>query len=136
MVQHYTITLGPYSRGFHIITDEIKGAVHSWPENGMLHAFIRHTSAALTINENADETVREDFKLFFERLAPEELPGISHDMEGPDDMPAHIKSTLAGAAVHIPVVNGRLALGTWQGIYLCEFRSQARKREIIISIIS
>ena len=136
MVQHYTITLGPFSRGFHIITDEIRSAVQSWPENGMLHAFIRHTSAALTINENADETVREDFKLFFERLAPEELPGISHDMEGPDDMPAHIKSTLAGAAVHIPILKGNLALGVWQGIYLCEFRSHARKREIIISIIS
>src|SRR5687768_15303930 len=136
MVQHYAITLGPFARGFHIITEEIKEAVGTWPDHGMLHSFIRHTSAALTINENADDTVREDFKLFFEMLAPEQLPGIKHDMEGPDDMPAHIKSTLAGAAVHVPIINGKLALGTWQGIYLCEFRTHARSREIIISIIS
>jgi secondary thiamine-phosphate synthase enzyme len=136
MVQHYQITLGPFKRGFHIITDQVREAIEIWPDNGMLHAFIRHTSAALTINENADETVRDDFKLYFEKLAPEYLPGVTHDMEGPDDMPAHIKSTIAGAAIHIPILNGRLGLGVWQGIYLCEFRTKARRREIIISIIS
>ena len=136
MVQHYSITLGPFPRGFHIVTKEIKDAVTNWPENGMLNAFIRHTSAGLCINENADATVREDFKLFFERLAPEDLPGITHDMEGPDDMPAHIKSTITGTVVQIPIINGKLGLGTWQGIYLCEFRSHARPREIIISILS
>src|SRR5688500_16563576 len=122
MVQHYAITLGPFARGFHIITGEIKEAVGTWPDNGMLHAFIRHTSAALTINENADDTVREDFKLFFEMLAPEQLPGIKHDMEGPDDMPAHIKSTLARSEEHTsepPVTpyttlfRSKEAVGTW-----------------------
>ena len=136
MVRHYAITLGPFNRGFHIITDEIIEAVDTWPESGMLHAFIRHTSAGLTINENADDTVREDFKLYFDKLAPEDLPGITHDMEGPDDMPAHIKSTLAGASIDIPIINGKLGLGTWQGIYLCEFRTRAVRREIIISILS
>src|SRR5688500_11577700 len=136
MVKHFTLTVGPLSRGFHLVTEEIEKAVATWPEDGMLHAFIRHTSAGLCINENADETVRQDFKLFFERLAPEDLPGILHDIEGPDDMPAHIKSTITGCAVHIPIINGKLALGKWQGIYLCEFRNRATKREIIISILS
>ncbi|MEO6131435.1 MAG: YjbQ family protein, partial [Saprospiraceae bacterium] len=88
MVRHYSILVGPYSRGFHIITREITEAVAIWPENGMLHAFLHHTSAGLCINENADASVREDFKLYFEELAPEDLEGITHDMEGPDDMPA------------------------------------------------
>lgn len=136
MVQHYAITVGPFSQGFHIITDQITKAITSWPEEGMLHAFLRHTSAGLCINENADDTVRDDFKLFFERLAPENLPGIVHDMEGPDDMPAHIKSTLTGVSVDIPIVRGKLGLGKWQGIYLCEFRTRATKREIFITILS
>jgi secondary thiamine-phosphate synthase enzyme len=136
MVKHYTLTLGPVQRGFHLVTDEIINAVSEWPDNGMLYAFIRHTSAGLCINENADETVRQDFKLFFERLAPENLPGITHDVEGPDDMPAHIKSTITGCTVHIPIINGSPGLGRWQGIYLCEFRNRATKREIIISILS
>lgn len=110
-------------------------AVQMWPEQGMFHAFLKHTSAGLCINENADASVRDDFNLFFEELAPEELPGISHDMEGPDDMPAHIKSTLTGVSVTIPILDHKPALGTWQGIYLCEFRNKARKREIIISIM-
>ena len=136
MVQHYEIALGPFSRGFHIITKEVREAVLTWPDSGMLQAFVRHTSAGLCINENADATVRDDFKLFFEMLAPENLPGISHDMEGPDDMPAHIKSTLTGASIQIPIINGTLGLGRWQGIYFCEFRTHAPKREIIISVLS
>ena len=136
MVQHYSITLGPFPRGFHIVTKEIKEVVTEWPESGMLNAFIRHTSAGLCINENADVTVRDDFKLYFERLAPENIPGLTHDMEGPDDMPAHIKTTITGTVVQIPIINGKLGLGTWQGIYLCEFRSHARPREIIVSIVS
>ena len=135
MVKHYSITVGPFPRGFHIITKQIIEVVAAWPESGMLYAFIRHTSAGLCINENADSSVLDDFKLFFEKLAPENLPGITHDMEGPDDMPAHIKSTLTGATVSIPIVNQKLGLGTWQGIYLCEFRTGGRKREIIISIV-
>lgn len=135
MVKHYSIVVGPFPRGFHIITKEIMDAVQIWPEQGMIHAFLKHTSAGLCINENADASVRDDFNLFFEALAPEELPGISHDMEGPDDMPAHIKSTLTGVSVTIPIIDHKPALGTWQGIYLCEFRNKARMREIIISIM-
>jgi secondary thiamine-phosphate synthase enzyme len=118
-----------------LITDDVIAAVKKWPANGILNVFIQHTSAGLTINENADADVRKDFDLFFDRLAPENLPGIVHDMEGPDDMPAHIKSTLSDSSIQIPIVNGKLALGTWQGIYLCEFRDRARKRDLIITII-
>ena len=100
----------------------------------MLSVFIQHTSAGICINENADATVRRDFELFFDRLAPEHLEGIQHDMEGPDDMPAHIKATLAGVSVQIPIINGLPALGTWQGIFLCEFRNQARRRDLVISV--
>ena len=135
MVDHYSITVGPYSSGFHLITEVVIEAVAFWPQNGMLHVFIQHTSAGICINENADPTVLDDFKLYFDRLAPENLPGITHDMEGPDDMPAHIKSTIAGTSIDIPIINGKLALGTWQGIYLCEFRTRARKRDLIISIV-
>jgi secondary thiamine-phosphate synthase enzyme len=99
-----------------------------------MHVFLLHTSAGLCINENADVTVRQDFELFFDRLAPEDLPGIRHTMEGLDDMPAHIKSVLTGSAIHIPVIKGKPVLGTWQGIFLCEFRTHARKRDLIITI--
>lgn len=135
MIRHYALTLGPYKRGFHLITSEIVNAVSKWPQNGMMHVYLRHTSAGLCINENADQSVRDDFSLYFELLAPEELPGITHDMEGPDDMPAHIKSTITGISVDIPIVDGKLGLGTWQGIYLCEFRNRAARRDLIISIL-
>ncbi len=134
MVSHYTLTLGPYPRGFHLITDKIVEAVSKWPDQGMLSLFIQHTSAGLCINENADADVRHDFSLFYDRLAPEMLPGIRHDMEGPDDMPAHIKSVLTGSSITIPVIKGQPALGTWQGIFLCEFRNSAPPRKLIISI--
>lgn len=134
MVDHYVITVGPFKRGFHIITPFVFEAVQSWPQQGMMHVFLRHTSAGICINENADSTVRKDFELFFEKLAPEDLPGITHDMEGPDDMPAHIKSAITGVSVAIPIIDTKPALGTWQGIYLCEFRTRALSREIIISI--
>ncbi len=136
MVQHYALTVGPFSRGFHVITDNIIGAVAEWPETGMLQVFIRHTSAGLSINESADPSVLHDYPLYFDRLAPEHLPGILHEMEGPDDMPAHIKSTLTGSSVSVPILHHSPALGTWQGIYLCEFRQQARARQLIISILS
>lgn len=135
MVSHKTITLGPFPRGFHLITKEVFAAVGQWPDQGMLTVYMKHTSAGLCINENADADVRHDFELFFDRLAPENLPGIRHDMEGPDDMPAHIKSVLSGATITIPVIDGRPALGTWQGIFLCEFRDHAVPRKLIISII-
>jgi secondary thiamine-phosphate synthase enzyme len=101
----------------------------------MMHILLKHTSAGICINENADPSVLHDFDLYFERLAPEHLPGIRHDMEGPDDMPAHIKSTITGVTVTVPIINHKLSLGTWQGIYLCEFRTRATRRDLIISII-
>lgn len=136
MIRQYALTVGPYPRGFHIISDEVFDAVSSWPEEGMMQVFIQHTSAGLCINENADESVRHDFELFFNRLAPEKMEGMQHDVEGPDDMPAHIKSVISGTDVMIPIRNGKPALGTWQGIYLCEYRNHARKRHLIITIFS
>lgn len=136
MTVHYSLIVGPFPQGFHLITDEVIKAVSLWPRDGLMHVFMRHTSAGITINENADPTVRQDFSLFFDRLAPEHLPGIQHDMEGPDDMPAHIKSTLTGSGVSVPIIDGRPALGTWQGIFLCEFRTKARPRELMITILS
>ena len=117
------------------MTDEVTNSLPSLPDSGLLHLFIKHTSAGLTINENADPDVRSDFNLFFDRLAPEHLPGISHTMEGPDDMPAHIKASLVGFSVSIPIVGGRLDLGTWQGIYLCEFRNRGGARRLTATII-
>lgn len=136
MIRQYALAVGPYPRGFHIISDEVFDAVSSWPEEGMMQVFIQHTSAGLCINENADESVRHDFELFFNRLAPEKMEGMQHDVEGPDDMPAHIKSVISGTDVMIPIRNGKPALGTWQGIYLCEYRNHARKRHLIITIFS
>ncbi len=135
MVRHYAISVGPLPRGFHVITKQVFDAVAEWPRQGMMHVFIQHTSAGLCINESADPTVRQDFEMFFNRLAPENLPGLLHDMEGPDDMPAHIKSVLTGSSVSIPIVDGVPGLGTWQGIFLCEFRTHARPRDLIITII-
>lgn len=135
MVKHFPLSVGPFQRGFHLITQEVFEAIPQWPENGMLQVMILHTSAGLCINENADSTVLHDFNLYFDRLAPEHLPGIRHKIEGPDDMPAHIKSAITGASISIPIIQGVAVLGTWQGIYLGEFRNHARKRNLIISII-
>jgi secondary thiamine-phosphate synthase enzyme len=130
------ISLKPRPRGFHIVTDEI---VRQLPELanysiGMLHVFIKHTSASLTINENADPTVRMDFESFFNRVVPENEPYYAHTLEGSDDMPAHIKSSMLGSSVTIPVTKGQLNLGMWQGIYLCEHRNHASAREIVITL--
>ena len=135
MVSHYTLSVGPFKRGFHLITNEVFEAVTQWPEQGIVQVFIQHTSAGICINEHADPAVRSDFELFFDRLAPEHLSGIQHEEEGPDDMPAHIKSVLSGTTVSIPIINSRPSLGIWQGIFLCEFRSNATRRNLIISII-
>ncbi len=129
------IRLRAYKRGFHIITEHI---LDSMPEinrikQGMLQVFIKHTSASLTINENADPTVRTDFESHINRMVPENAPYYIHTYEGPDDMPAHIKSSLMGASVQIPITNGRLNLGIWQGIYLCEHRDYASGRELVVS---
>lgn len=122
-------------RGFHLITplviERIPG-IRSW-KAGMCQVFIQHTSASLTINENADPTVRKDFETFFNKAVPENDPDYLHDYEGADDMPAHLKSSLLGASVLIPIRNGRLALGTWQGIYLCEHRDDGGRRSVVIT---
>lgn len=128
--------VGPFSRGHHLITDDVLRHAGDLPESGILHVFIQHTSAGLTINENADPDVRKDFALYFDRLAPENLPGMLHTLEGPDDMPAHIKAALVGSSVSIPIVSHRLALGTWQGVYLCEFRNRAGRRSLVTTILS
>ena len=136
MITQYTFTVGPFPYGFHIVTDEILSNVGRLPEKGFMHVFIQHTSAGLTINENADPDVLHDFKLYFDTLIPNTLPGMRHTIEGPDDMSAHIKATLTGSSVTIPVTDHQLNLGRWQGIYIGEFRTHARKRTLIVSIYS
>jgi secondary thiamine-phosphate synthase enzyme len=131
-----TLRLQAMPRGFHLITSSV---LHAIPEIkrvriGLLHVFIQHTSASLTINENADPDVRADFETSFNRMVPENQPFI-HTIEGPDDMPAHIKASMLGASVSIPVRNGALALGVWQGVYLCEHRDQATPRTLIITLM-
>ena len=130
------LTLDEKKRGFHIITSEI---VHALPrikelKTGICHVFIQHTSASLTLNENADLSVRKDLEAWFNTAVPENGPKYLHDDEGPDDMPAHIKACLLGQSVTIPIRNGKLALGTWQGIYLCEHRNHGGQRKIVITI--
>ncbi|TWR26291.1 YjbQ family protein [Mucilaginibacter achroorhodeus] len=122
-------------RGFHIITREITNALPqiSQLKAGMLQVFIQHTSASLCINENADPTVRQDFEMFFNKAVPENDPDYLHDYEGADDMPAHLKAAMLGSSVTIPITNGRLALGTWQGIYLCEHRDRGGSRSVVIT---
>lgn len=135
MVFQKTIELQPRKRGFHLITAEVSRAIGELSiRTGICHVFIKHTSASLTINENADATVRRDFETYFTKAVKENDPDFLHDTEGPDDMPAHIKSSLLGSSVSIPVSNGRLTLGTWQGIYLCEHRNYGGSREIVITV--
>ena len=136
MIQQIEIVLPPFSRGFHIITREVLDAIGKLPESGLLHLFIRHTSAGICVNENADPTVLDDFETVFNKLVPENQPYYLHTDEGSDDMPAHIKSVLTGTEITVPVMNGRLMLGTWQGIYLCEFRNRGGARKLIASLVS
>lgn len=130
------LSLRPCQRGFHLITDDITralpelGTVHC----GLLHIFIQHSSASLTINENADPTVRQDFETVFNSLVPENDPRYRHNDEGSDDLPAHIKSSLLGSSVSVPVGNGRLLLGTWQGVYLCEHRNHGGSRQLVLTL--
>ncbi len=130
-----TITLSPRSKGFHLITSEIEKALLSMPsiETGLLHLFIQHTSASLSINENADPTVREDMENFFSELA-DDKPYYIHTYEGADDMPAHIKASMLGNSLTIPITNGRMNLGTWQGIYLGEHRDYGGNRRIVVTL--
>jgi secondary thiamine-phosphate synthase enzyme len=136
MVQQYQITLKPYPRGFHIITRDILDPVGALPDKGLLHVFIQHTSAALTINENADPDVRADMESWIDRAVKENEPYYIHNTEGPDDMPAHIKSSMMGSSVSIPITGGKLSLGTWQGIFLCEFRNRGGSRNLVVTVIS
>ena len=131
-----TITLSPRSRGFHIITHDVLKNIPELKDlkTGILQLFIKHTSASLTINENADPTVRTDFESHFNMLAPENQSYYQHTFEGSDDMPAHLKASLLGSSVSIPITDGRLNLGTWQGIYLCEHRNRGSERKLIITI--
>ncbi len=130
-----TLTLSPRKRGFHIITSEVVYAMPhiSQIKAGICQVFIQHTSASLAINENADPTVRQDFEMYFNKTVPENDPDYRHDDEGPDDMPAHLKAAMLGSSVTIPIRNGRLALGMWQGIYLCEHRDHGGQRDLIIT---
>lgn len=130
------ITLRPRPRGFHLITDELRVALPELLhcEVGLLHLWLRHTSASLTVNENADGAVRRDFERFFNRLVPQGEGGYEHDYEGPDDLPAHFKASLLGCQLSVPVSAGRLALGTWQGIYLGEHREQGGPRQVLATL--
>ncbi len=134
-MQQQEIRLKAYARGFHIITDLIEETISKMDavETGMMHLFIKHTSASLTINENADPSVLEDMESFYTDTADDKAYYI-HTYEGADDMPAHIKSTLLGSSVSIPISNGRLALGTWQGIYLGEHRDHGGRRELVLTL--
>lgn len=136
MIQQYHIELPEFKRGYHIITLRIESLLKDLPQQGLVNVFIEHTSAGLTINENADPSVRDDFETIMNRMVPENMPDYRHTLEGSDDMPAHVKSALMGNSLTIPVVNGKLGLGTWQGIYLCEFRNRGGKRRLTITVYS
>lgn len=129
------IQLKSYPRGYHLITDIVENHVSeiSQIQTGMLQVFIKHTSAGLTINENADPTVRKDFETFVNELVPETYPRFIHTYEGSDDMPAHLKSSILGNSLQIPITGGKLNLGTWQGIYLCEFRDYGGPRNLVLT---
>ena len=136
MVEQKEIVLPDYPRGFHLITRHIEQELPDLPQTGILNLLLKHTSAALTLNENADPTVRQDFETFINKMVAENQSGFLHTLEGADDMPAHIKSSLFGNTISIPISKGRLNLGTWQGIYLCEFRNRGGRRRIVITVIS
>ena len=125
MVKQKAITLPPMPKGYHLITHKVVEAIGELPESGLMHVLIQHTSAGLTLNENADPSVRYDFESF-----------MNHIFEGSDDMPAHLKASIMGSSVTIPITNGRLNLGTWQGIYFCEFRNHGGSRRMVITVTS
>ena len=135
MTTQIEFSLRPQARGFHLITDEILSHLPSLPSCGLLNLFIKHTSAALTINENADPDVQSDMKQIFNRLVKDGEPYFTHILEGDDDMSAHAKSSILGASLNIPISNGRLNMGIWQGIYLCEFRNRGGSRKLVATII-
>ena len=132
MIFQQEIILSPFSRGFHIITNEIVGILPRM--TGIVHIFIKHTSASLTINENADPTVREDFETHFNKMVSEDETHFKHTIEGPDDMTSHIKSSLLGSSVSFPIKDGKPLLGTWQGVFLCEHRNHAKSRKLVVTV--
>ena len=135
MVQQVAFKLKPQSRGFHLITDEVLRHLPQLPKAGLLNLFVQHTSCALSICENWDPSVREDLESIYDRLIPENAPYYQHTLEGSDDMPAHAKCIITGVSINIPITDGRLKLGTWQGIYLCEFRNDGGSRHIVATIL-
>lgn len=136
MIQQVEFSLSAKRRGFHLVTAEVVGHLPALPQTGLLHLFVQHTSCALSINENADPDVRSDLEKIFNRMVKENEPYYDHVLEGADDMPAHAKSTLCGVSITIPISRGRLNLGTWQGIYLCEFRDYGGPRRLVATILS
>ena len=135
MIEQIEIKLSSRSRGIHLITNELIRILPKLPNKGLLNLFVKHTSCALAINENADPDVRNDLETIFNKMVPENAPYYLHTLEGSDDMPAHAKSVLVGTSLSIPITNGRLNTGTWQGIYLCEFRNYGGARKIVATII-
>lgn len=135
MITQTEFSLSPKRRGCHLITAEIMKNLQQLPQTGLINIFVKHTSSALTINENADPDVRSDMEKIMNKLIKENEPFYDHTLEGSDDMPAHAKSSLFGVSLSIPITNGRLNLGTWQGIYLCEFRNHPSPRKIVATII-
>jgi len=136
MIIQKEIKLKAFGRGVHLITQEINDFLSELPETGMLNLFIKHTSAAITINENADPSVRDDMNNFLDEFSPDNTPYFTHTDEGLDDMPSHIKSSFIGGSVNIPISNHKLNMGIWQGIYLLEFRNGSRERKIVITVYS
>jgi len=136
MIIQKELQLPSFRRGYHLITRHVVNALPDLPEKGLLNVFIHHTSAGLMINENADPSVRVDMESIFNHLIPENLPFLEHTMEGPDDMPSHVKSALTGVSLNIPISGNRLKLGTWQGIYLCEFRNHGGGRRLTLTVYS
>ncbi|HON19652.1 MAG TPA: secondary thiamine-phosphate synthase enzyme YjbQ, partial [Salinivirgaceae bacterium] len=135
MTKQFFLTIQTQGKGFYNITQKIINQAYPLPNNGIMNVFLQHTSAGLTINENADPDVLTDLNRFLENICPETIPWFLHSDEGNDDMPAHIKSSLISVSLTIPIINQKPALGTWQGIYLCEFRKQPHARKIIVTII-
>lgn len=135
MIEQTEFALAPRRRGIHLVTGDILRQLPVLPRKGLLNLLVKHTSAALALNENADPDVRHDLNEIFNRLVPENAPYYFHTLEGDDDMPAHAKSVMVGASLTIPITDGRLNLGTWQGIYLCEFRDYGGSRKIVATVI-
>jgi secondary thiamine-phosphate synthase enzyme len=136
MIFQKEISLPSFGRGYHIITRLIEENLPELPERGMVNLFVKHTSAGITLNENADPSVRKDFEYFMNKMIPENDPDYLHTYEGADDMPAHLKASVIGQSLNIPVTHSRLNLGIWQGIYFCEFRNFGGKRTIVLTLYS